>query len=64
MVLNYSCGRMTVRPILIGNVATVLQMICTRSFKHSPGNRIASGLAGERFGYSPTRLARRHGALP
>lgn len=28
VVIYYSCGRVTVRPILIGKLATVLQMVC------------------------------------
>ena len=28
IVIYYSCGRVAVRPILIGKLATVLQMVC------------------------------------
>jgi len=28
IIIHYTCGRMTVRPVMIGKVATVLQMTC------------------------------------
>ena len=65
IVIYYSCGRVTVRPILIGKVATVLQMVCVLwgLFKWnstwlefwSAGAALCTGVSGLYYFYEGSR---------